>query len=141
MKHSERDNRFEKCSKRVVESSTAGKRLWTLHPQWGGYGAPAAIDFDTVSGANSGVPGCFELSVYHDGKFPRDEVCFTRHCCSALQFVRFGLDVYEAQMKHQSRDRAGLTNIPEKADRAPVILDRDELLAIKERVDKLLEPV
>lgn len=42
---------------------------------------------------------CFNVDVSHDGEFPTDDVRATFHCCDALQFVRFGLDVTKAQLE------------------------------------------
>lgn len=85
------DERTAACSANKVERTADGYRLWTWHPQWGGYGGHACVDF------HGDDAGCFEFAIYHDGEFPSDKVEHEFHCCDALQFVRFGLDVYEAQ--------------------------------------------
>lgn len=98
-----RDARSDACTAREVQELPGGRgwRLSCWHPQWGGYGGHAEVEFSRHSGDHDGGPGCYELAVYHDGDFPSSEVEFTRHCCSADQQIRFGLDVLEAQMDHQ----------------------------------------
>lgn len=120
-----------KCSACIVEETEKGFKLFTMHPQWGGYGGWAEIAFDKTSGDSDCGPGCFELAVYHDGDFPSDEIKFQRHCCDATQFLRFGLDVLEAQMKNQL-----------DSNEAPVGLDdrsQEVLRLYRDRIDKLLK--
>jgi hypothetical protein len=132
------DEISEKCTNKTVEAApNGGHRVWVWHPQWGGYRAHATADFGEVTGCADGEVGCFELAVYHDGEFPRDEPLFFRHCCSALQFATFGLDIYEAMLVYQSRDPSGLTNKPSPRMEA-VLPSTVELWKLKERIDALL---
>jgi hypothetical protein len=113
-----------------VEPTDTGFKLYLIHPQWGGYGVPATVEFDRCSGDDKGGPGCFELACYHDGEFPTTSVEQEYHCCSAEQFIRFGLDVLEAQMQHQ-----------QDAQGNPIKLDsREQLEGFVERIQKLLGP-
>jgi len=100
-----------KCTARTVEETKHGYKLFVWHPQWGGYSSHAEVDFEKTTGGNDASPGCFELAVYHAGDFPTDEPVFHRHCCSAEQFVRFGLDVLEAQLQHQTDDKGELVRL------------------------------
>jgi hypothetical protein len=112
-----------------VEPTDTGFKLYLIHPQWGGYGVPATVEFDRCSGDLGGGPGCFELACYHDGEFPTTSVEQEYHCCSAEQFILFGLEVLEAQMQHQ-----------QDAQGNPVKLERDQLEGFVERIQKLLGP-
>jgi hypothetical protein len=116
---------WPKMLAKTVEPTERGFRLYLTHPQWGGYSVPAtSYDRDEASG-----PGCFELSCYHDGDFPADTVQFEWHCCSAEQFIRFGLDVLEAQLDHQVDEQG-----------KPIQLDcREQMEGFIERIQKLLQ--
>lgn len=120
-----------KCSARVVEETDRGFKLFTWHPQWGGYVGAAEVDFDKTTGDSDNGPGCFELAVYHDGDFGSDEIQFQRHCCDATQFIRFGLDVLEAQMEHQKGSDGNPVGLDE---RSQVVLQM-----YRDRIDKLLK--
>jgi len=129
----------------TVEQTERGFRLHAWHPQWGGYSSQAFVDFDETSGDSSGEPGCFELTVWHDGEFPISEERandprtepseaepFTFHHCGAMQHVYFGLDVLDAQVAHQLA-----------LDGSKVVVDTDEideairrLTALKEEMSK-----
>jgi len=122
---------FERCSERQVEPLERGFRLHCMHPQWGGYGGCAEVEFSQYSGDSDNGPGCFELAVYHDGDFCSDEIEFRRHCCSADQFIRFGLDVLEAQMQHQ----LGLDENPVRLSMG----DQTQLEEYQERIQRLLD--
>ena len=119
--------RSRKCNEKVVERTGDTRRVWFWHAQWGGYCGHAYADFHEYTGSAEGSPGCFNVSVYHDGHFPTEEVSFCRHYCDALQLVEMGLDVYEAQVEHQKRDVSGQTNNPDLAEPAPLRLDRKQL--------------
>ena len=106
--------RSEKCTARAVEACTEGHRVWAWFPQLGGYCGHSHADFDSVTNCGGGGPGCFELTVYHDGRFPQDEPTMSFHCCDALQFVEFGLDVFEAQVRLQKREGGEPVKLPEK---------------------------
>lgn len=98
----------------TVEPHNHGFRLHASHPQWGGYGAHAFVDFAAQSN-NDGAdadPGCFDLTIWHDGEFPISEERaedpdpsqsepFEVHHCDAGQTVSFGIDVLEAMIAHQ----------------------------------------
>jgi hypothetical protein len=119
---------WSKMMNKVVEPTEEGFKLYLVHPQWGGYGVPAEVEFPRQTGSLEGGPGCFDLQCYHDGDFPTTEVEFERHCCSAEQFIRFGLDVLETQLQYQ-QDRDG----------NPVQLDtREQLEDFAARIQKLL---
>lgn len=87
--------------------------LW--HPQWGGYGSHATATFGTITGAAEGGPGCFELVNYHDGEFPlspgNEGKPFEVHCCSAEQFVDFGLKILRAQVDHQRAENGARVRV------------------------------
>jgi len=122
-----------KCTERVVEETEHDYKLFVWHPQWGGYGSHAEVEFSKTTGGNDSSPGCFELAVYHNGDFPTDEPVFHRHCCSAEQFIRFGLDVLEAQLSHQTSTegelvrlgRHGVTQLEAFRNRINTMLDRE----------------
>ena len=119
-----------KCSKKTVEKTDHGFEAYTWHPQWGGYGAHAVAAFEQTVWDDHGT-GCFELAVYHDGDFPTDEPVFRRHCCEASQFIRFGLDVLEAQLSHQTNTEGepvrlgehGVARLEDFRDRITMLLD------------------
>lgn len=121
-------NIWPKMMNKTVEPIENGFKLYLVHPQWDGYGVPAEVEFDRQTGSMEGGPGCFELSCYHDGEFPTTTIEFERHCCSAEQFIGFGLDVLETQLQYQ-QDRDG----------NPVRLDtREQLEDFVARIQKLL---
>jgi hypothetical protein len=97
--------------------------LYTWLFQVGGYGSPCAVKFNQESGGNDGSAGCVDVDIYHDGDFPKSDVQTTLHFCSALQFIRFGLDVFEAQEKYESGD--------------PALVERDTLIEFRDRLNKL----
>lgn len=98
--------------------------LW--HPQWGGYGAPCVVEFDKITGDGDGGPGCFYVTVWHDGEFPREEA-LGFHYCAAEQVVDFGLSVLELQMAHEKTNGGH-----------PIRIREGWLAKLKERVDALV---
>lgn len=122
-----REKRSAKCTNKAVEETDRGFRLYCYHPQWGGYSSHAEVEFDRKTDTG---PGCFELSVYHDGDFPSDGIEFQRHCCAADQFIRFGLNVLEAQLSHQ----VDAKNQPVRLDAA----HRSVLEEARDRIGQLL---
>lgn len=120
-----------KCTARTVEETDSGYKLFVWHPQWGGYTSHAEVEFSKTTGDSDSGPGCFELAVYHNGDFPTDEPAFHRHCCSAEHFVRFGLNVLEAQLLHQQNDKGNLvrmgdtTKLETFRDRLTTIIDKE----------------
>jgi hypothetical protein len=98
------------------------------HPQWGGYSGKCVVRFDTITGACDGTTGCFDVSVWHDGRFPYDEGSPQEyHYCDAGQLIRLGLDVLEHQVERQKQP-----------DGSPVVLDVAALQHLRDRIDALL---
>lgn len=99
---------------RVVKDGSK-VRFWTYYPQMGGYHGKAVVTFDLTTNCTDDVSGCFDASVFHDGDFPFDEAGGRSpariHHCSAEQFVDFGLQVIEAQVRHQLAEHGGLVRI------------------------------
>ena len=100
----------EQCSAgaRVEFAGERGFACW--YPQMGGYRAAAVIipDLDAPP-----LGGCFDVLVWHDGKFPFDESGFNLlgeplnpvrlHHCEASQFRAFADDV-EAGLRKLGED-------------------------------------
>lgn len=139
------DEQLQKAKRRDVEHEPIESspptprrvhRLWTFGPQVGGYTWVAEVEFEDAQQSALGVvaPSCFDVVVRHDGEFPTSEPTTTLHGCRALQTVRFGLDIYEAQAAHERRLVDG-TDTP-----VPVSLadDIEELSALRDRLDALL---
>jgi len=130
MSETEHEELSQKCSDNVIEKTDRGHRLFLWHPQWGGYVGHAIVEFDEHTGDADGGPGCFELAVNHDGEFPTDFPRVQVHCCSAAQYMRFGLKILEAQVRHQ------------RSGDAPIHFDqmsRDELIRIRDGINEILE--
>lgn len=72
-------------------------RFALVHPQWGGYCFPCAVQFPKPYPPYKGL-SCFDVHEFHDGEFASDELEFTRHYCRALQVVQFGVSVLELQL-------------------------------------------
>ncbi len=118
------------CSDKLVEDvSPTERRVWLWFPQLGGYGSKSAVSFTKQSSSGGDTPGCFDIELYHDGEFPQDEVCFRWHACNALQWARFGLDVYEKQLDYQTEHG------PEDVAVSPDLAD---LLALRNRIDEII---
>lgn len=117
MNHNERS---AACTAKQLTPDPDGiwHHLWVWHPQWGGYVGHCKVDFAPTD-SNS----CFEMAVFHDGEFPCDHADHKVHCCDAIQFVTFGLDVYEAQLGFPGRVR-------EEA--------RETLAEARDRIDRLI---
>lgn len=89
------------CSAHKVFEDPEDRRVWLWFPQLGGYVGHAEVQIYKPSGLEFGIEHtCFEISLYHDGEWPRPRVCHQWHACSPLQWVEFGLTVYEKQVEY-----------------------------------------
>ena len=98
---------------KVNERGEASFTTW--HPQLGGYAAPCVVSFfrdvqDTgfSERANGPALGCFDVSHYHDGKFPCDEPR-ELHYCMVEQVLEFGALILQKQM---AVEVGGTTGVP-----------------------------
>ena len=138
---------------RVVKPSPEGFSFPTWYPQMGGYVGKAVVEFEP--NRQDGSFPCFNVSIWHDGDFPFTgertgqvegdcENCgrpyrSTRssssnlHHCGADQFVRFGIEVLEAQTPHVTgkQDASGLCRlaarllaVADKVDPQPTVIDQ-----------------
>jgi hypothetical protein len=108
-KYIEKQPEFKKCTKQEILYEDDNIIVFGIvHPQWGGYCSAATVEFHKQTGSGEGGSGCFELTNWHDGEFPISEdngrlprEPFKVHCCSAEQFVDFGLSILEKMKEHQ----------------------------------------
>lgn len=110
--------RFEDGKVETVGDKVTGKR-YRLHmysPSFGGYVGRLFIEVPTETDST-----CFEGKIFHDGEGPVG-YGFGFHCCDAMQFVQFGLDLHNKLCKLQRGD-----------------IDREYLLRLRAQIDKMLE--
>ena len=108
----------------VIARDSGDVRVALVHPQWGGYCFPVAVQFCEVGdGRAEGWP-CLEVFEFANEEFPKDFVVTERHYCDPVQIVEFGIQVLEAMKAAGHRDdpRTGL-DLRELAERL-VTLDR-----------------
>jgi hypothetical protein len=142
-----------------------GKAFAMWHPQWGGYGAPCVVEFDARTPQPGALPrpgpGCFSVTVWHDGDFPIGE-SGERHDGAPFGSEHFverptgpGSTTIELEetvgpvVLHYCNAfqivRFGLAVLELQAehqsqyDGQPVRLDRDALVSLRARIDALLE--
>ena len=76
----------EQCTNNeVIECANNEEAMAIWLPQVGGYSSFAwAIHFKNDSNE------CFQVRVYHDGEFPKDEETIELHFCDPEQIIAFG---------------------------------------------------
>lgn len=95
----------DQCSSKekvYEDESQVGYAIW--YPQMGGYSGKSIVllDKNHVENENgSRIGGCFDILVWHDGKFPfcseeGDYPIELHHCCTD-QFIEFGRAVSKLQ--------------------------------------------
>ena len=106
----------EQCDEKSLLASTPYQVSFaTWYPAWGGYQGVSRVDFDPTTSSEEGYPGCFSVANWHDGEYPimdEDGVPSEIHCCSAMDYVQFGLDVLERQIAHQKDVHGAPVKLP-----------------------------
>lgn len=123
--------RSNMCSDRRTFENAEGRRVWLWFPQLGGYGGHAEIWLYAPSAIEPRIEqSCFEIALYHDGEWPKDYVCYSWHACSPLQWMRFGLNVFEKQVAY----------FVDVVDKDARLTDSQvaELKSYRDRIDELL---
>lgn len=92
----------------VIAESDSEIRVALVHPQWGGYCFPVAVQFGRPpEGKADGFP-CFEVYEFADEDFPKEYVVTERHYCDPSQIVKFGIEVMEAMARAGHRDNSSM---------------------------------
>lgn len=121
----------EQCSKEEPIAEAERARTYAFwHPQWGGYVSKAtvrigkhALDEPPSAPGAAGGFDCFEVEVWHDGEFPRDEAPQRFHYCDPIQLVEMGLFVAEKQVACGMKlDERAIADLEEVIARARALL-------------------